>query len=360
MLDRFMSDKSKRSSSKNASAQGPTPRSAKRSSSRLAKGSNPSARREGEKSEQSRNNQNQGRGAASKSAKSTSRPKPADRRLRAKPRKAVSPQPASAYEGERIAKVIARAGLCSRREAEEWVSAGRVTVDGRQLTSPAVNIQRGQDIRVDGKPLAAPDPPRLWRFHKPTGRVTSARDPQGRPTIFADLPATLPRLHSVGRLDINTEGLLLLTNDGALKRYLELPETGWLRRYRVRAFGRPDPDALAALKNGITIEGIEYRGIYADLERQQGNNAWMSMSLREGKNREIKKVLAHLGLTVNRLIRLSFGPFQLGHLPVGQVEEVPRRILRQQLGAKWADFAEGYDATHRAERPPASPSARRS
>ncbi len=251
--------------------------------------------------------------------------------------------PPSSFAGDRIAKIMARAGICSRREAEQWILAGRVAVDGKVLTSPAVNIENGQDVRIDGAPLVAPDPPRLWRLHKPIGRVTSDRDPQGRPTIYSDLPKDLPRLLAIGRLDINTEGLLLLTNDGALKRYLELPDTGWQRRYRVRAFGRPDLDALAALRAGITIDGVHYRGIHADFERQQGDNAWLTMSLREGKNREIKIVLEHLGLTVNRLIRLSFGPFQLGNLASGQIEEVPRRILRQQLGAMWHEFADGFD-----------------
>lgn len=241
--------------------------------------------------------------------------------------------------GERIAKIIARSGLCSRREAEKWIEAGRVTVDGKKLTTPAVVVLPTQDIQVDGKPLVPPDPPRLWRYHKPAGLVTTSNDPQGRPTIFDRLPASLPRVLTIGRLDINTEGLLLLTNDGGLKRYLELPDTGWMRRYRVRAFGRPDLQKLAALKRGVEIEGIRYRGIDAEFERQQGGNAWLNVSLREGKNREVKIALEHTGLQVNRLIRTSFGPFQLGNLEAGAVEEVPRRILRQQLGARWADFA---------------------
>ncbi len=241
--------------------------------------------------------------------------------------------------GERIAKVIARSGLCSRREAEKWIEAGRVTVDGQKLTTPAFVVTRSQEIKVDGQPLVAPDPPRLWRFHKPVGCVTTSRDPQGRPTIFDHLPAALPRVLTIGRLDINTEGLLLLTNDGGLKRYLELPDTGWMRRYRARAFGQPDQQKLAQLKRGVEIDGIRYRGIDAQFERQQGGNAWLNVSLREGKNREVKKALEHTGLQVNRLIRVSFGPFQLGNLETGAVEEVPRRILRQQLGARWVDFA---------------------
>jgi len=244
--------------------------------------------------------------------------------------------------GERIAKVIARAGLCSRRQAEQWVEAGRVQVNGRKISSPALNVTPQHIVLVDGKPLVAPDPPRLWRYHKPVGLVTTEHDPQGRPTIYSKLPKDLPRVLTVGRLDMNTEGLLLLTNDGNLKRYLELPDTGWQRRYRVRAYGRPNEASLVALKKGITIDGIDYRSIDAQFERQQGGNAWLTVSLREGKNREVKRVLEHIGLQVNRLIRLSFGPFQLGQLDEGGVEEVPRKVLRQQLGAKWAQFAEGY------------------
>ncbi len=246
----------------------------------------------------------------------------------------------SAYAGNRIAKVLARAGTCSRRDAEKYIADGRVCVNGRRLDTPAFNVTAKDHITVDDKPLAEPDPPRLWQFHKPTGLVTSARDPEGRPTVFQKLPASLPRLNSVGRLDINTEGLLLLTNDGGLKRYLELPTTGWLRRYRVRAFGRADSARLAALKDGITLDGVTYRSIDVVLERQQGSNVWLNVALREGKNREIKRVLEHLGMKVNRLIRLSFGPFQLGQLEAGCVEEIPRRILRQQLGKEWLELAE--------------------
>ena len=241
----------------------------------------------------------------------------------------------SAFAGERIAKVLARAGVCSRRDAEKLIGEGRVTVDGRRLDTPAFNVTPQQKISVDGKLLGDPDPPRLWRFHKTTGLVTTTRDPEGRPTVFQKLPPNLPRLNAVGRLDINTEGLLLMTNDGGLKRFLELPSTGWLRRYRVRAFGTADPARLADLKNGIEIDGVRYRSIDAELERKQGGNVWMTVALREGKNREIKRVLEHLDLKVNRLIRLSFGPFQLGNLEAGQVEEVPRRVLRQQLGREW-------------------------
>ena len=245
-----------------------------------------------------------------------------------------------AIKGDRIAKVLARSGLSSRREAETIIQAGRVTVNGKTINSPALNVLPSDRITVDGKELAQPDPPRLWRYYKPRGLVTTERDPQGRATIFSKLPI-LPRVLSVGRLDINTEGLLLLTNDGGLKRYLELPETGWLRRYRVRAYGRPDQRKLLELKKGITLEDVHYRGVDVDVERQQGGNVWLTISLREGKNREVKKLLSYVGLEVNRLIRLSFGPFQLGNLETGAVEEVPRRVLRQQLGSTWSDIAEG-------------------
>ena len=246
-----------------------------------------------------------------------------------------------AIKGDRIAKVLARSGLSSRREAETIIQAGRVTVNGKSINSPALNVLPSDRITVDGKEIAQPDPPRLWRYYKPRGLVTTERDPQGRVTIFSKLPDNLPRVLSVGRLDINTEGLLLLTNDGGLKRHLELPETGWLRRYRVRAFGRADKRKLLELKKGITLEDVHYRGVDVDVERQQGGNVWLTISLREGKNREVKKLLSYVGLEVNRLIRLSFGPFQLGNLETGAVEEIPRRVLRQQLGSTWSDISEG-------------------
>ncbi len=233
---------------------------------------------------------------------------------------------------ERIAKVMARAGLCSRRDAERWIAAGRVAVDGEVLTSPAVSVTPDSDIRVDGKPLPEPERPRLWRYHKPAGLVTSHRDEKGRPTVFAALPAGVPRLVSIGRLDLNSEGLLLLTNDGGLARRLELPATGWVRRYKVRVHGLVDPARLAALDRGITIDGVAYGPIRAHLERQQGSNAWLTLSLREGKNREVRRVLEHLGYPVTRLIRLAYGPFQLGHLARGALEEVPRKVLQDQLG----------------------------
>jgi 23S rRNA pseudouridine2605 synthase len=247
----------------------------------------------------------------------------------------------SDYEGDRIAKVLARAGVCSRRDAERMIADGRVAVNGRRLDTPALNVTPNDNITVDGKPVGEPDPPRLWRYHKPAGLVTTNRDPQGRETVFQKLPASLPRVNAVGRLDINTEGLLLLTNDGGMKRFLELPSTGWLRRYRVRAFGKADEARLAALKKGIEIDGVNYRSIEATLERVQGGNVWLTVTLREGKNREIKKVLEALDLKVNRLIRLSFGPFQLGQLDSGRVEEVPRRVLRQQLGKNWQAIVDG-------------------
>jgi 23S rRNA pseudouridine2605 synthase len=233
---------------------------------------------------------------------------------------------------ERIAKVLARAGLCSRRDAERWIAAGRVSVDGHVLTTPAVAVTAANDIRVDGLPLPTPDRARLWRYHKPTGLVTTHRDEKGRPTVFDALPKELPRVVSVGRLDLNSEGLLLLTNDGALARRLELPATGWLRRYKVRVHGEVDSNRLAALEKGITIAGTAYGPIRASLEREQGSNAWIALALREGKNREVRRVLEHLGLPVTRLIRLSFGPFQLGSLARGAVAEVPRKVLAEQLG----------------------------
>jgi 23S rRNA pseudouridine2605 synthase len=233
---------------------------------------------------------------------------------------------------QRIAKVLARAGLCSRRDAERWVAEGRVAVDGKVLTSPAVNVTDASDIRVDGHPLPEPERARLWRYHKPAGLVTTHRDEKGRATVFAALPKELPRLISIGRLDLNSEGLLLLTNDGALARRLELPATGWIRRYKVRVHGFIDEARLVSLEKGVTIDGIAYGAIRAQLERQQGSNAWLAFALREGKNREVRKVLEHLGYPVTRLIRLSYGPFQLGHLSRGDIEEVPKSVLADQLG----------------------------
>jgi 23S rRNA pseudouridine2605 synthase len=243
------------------------------------------------------------------------------------------------HPGERIAKTIARAGLCSRRDAEGWISAGRVAVNGKVLDSPAFNVQPGDRITVDGEPLVQRERTRLFFFHKPRGTVTTAHDPEGRTTVFDILPEGLPRVVTVGRLDINTEGLLLLTNDGGLARALELPSTGWLRRYRVRAHGHTDQAKLDELSAGVTIDGVHYRGIEARLDREQGANTWLTIGLREGKNREVKKVLEHIGLDVNRLIRVSFGPFQLGDLEEGAVDEVKTRILKDQLGDKIAELA---------------------
>jgi 23S rRNA pseudouridine2605 synthase len=242
-------------------------------------------------------------------------------------------------QAERIAKVMARAGLCSRRDAEAWIAAGRVAVNGRTITSPALNVTAADRIVVDGEPLPGRERTRLFLFHKPRGLVTTSSDPQGRPTIFGALSKHLPRLISVGRLDMNTEGLLLLTNDGGLARALELPETGWLRRYRVRAHGKVTQLRLNRLRHGIEIDGIRYGAIEATLEREQGSNVWLSFAMREGKNREIKNVLGHLGLAVARLIRVSYGPFQLGDLPPGAVEEVRTRTLREQLGERLAAIA---------------------
>jgi 23S rRNA pseudouridine2605 synthase len=241
---------------------------------------------------------------------------------------------AAAAKGERVAKILARAGLCSRRDAERWIAEGRVSLKGEVLTSPAINVSDPAELSVDGKPLPEADRPRLWRYHKPTGLVTTHRDEKGRATVFASLPKDLPRLISVGRLDLNSEGLLLLTNDGALARRLELPENGWLRRYRVRVHGRVDPAQLTALEKGVTVEGVSYGPIHAALERQQGANAWLMVSLREGRNREIRKVMAHLQLPVSRLIRIAYGPFQLGNLDTGKIEEVTQRVLREQLGVQ--------------------------
>jgi 23S rRNA pseudouridine2605 synthase len=234
---------------------------------------------------------------------------------------------------ERIAKVLARAGLCSRRDAERWIADGRVSVNETVLTSPALNVTATDRIVVDGKPLPTAEKRRLWRYHKPAGLVTTHRDERDRPTVFAALPKGLPRVISVGRLDLTSEGLLLLTNDGGLARALEHPSRGWTRRYRARVYGHVDPEALGTLAQGVTVDGMQYGPIVASLDKVQGRaNAWLTIALKEGKNREIRKVLEHLGLKVTRLIRIAYGPFQLGTLEQGEVEEIPGKVVKEQVG----------------------------
>ncbi|MGR3514201.1 MAG: pseudouridine synthase [Paracoccaceae bacterium] len=232
----------------------------------------------------------------------------------------------------RIAKVLARHGIASRREAEKIIEAGRVTVNGKTIESPALNVSETDKITVDGKPLEPQDPPRLWLYNKPSGLVTTTKDEKGRPTVFDALPDDLPRVLSVGRLDLNSEGLLLLTNDGEIKRRLELPSTGWLRKYRVRVHGAPKDEDFAPLRDGLTLEGERFRPMTVTLDRQQGRNAWVTVSLREGKNREIRRAMEAINLPVNRLIRISYGPFRLGDLASGAVSEVKSKVLRDQLG----------------------------
>ncbi len=234
--------------------------------------------------------------------------------------------------GDRIAKVLSRAGIASRREAERMIAAGRVAVNGKRIDSPALNVTGQDKLTVDGKPVSEPEPPRVWLYHKPAGLVTSARDEHGRETVFDTLPDDMPRVMSVGRLDLNSEGLLLLTNDGEIKRRMELPSTGWQRRYRVRVKGAPEEAALDKLRAGITVDGLHYQPMTITLDRTQGANAWLTVSIREGKNREIRRAMEAIGLTVNRLIRVSYGPFQLGSLKPGAVEELRPRVVRDQLG----------------------------
>jgi 23S rRNA pseudouridine2605 synthase len=270
---------------------------------------------------------------------------------------------ASEAKGERVAKLLARAGLCSRRDAERWIADGRVALRGAVLTSPAVNVSDPAELTVDGKPLPEAERARLWRYHKPSGLVTTHRDEKGRETVFEALPKGLPRLISVGRLDLNSEGLLLLTNDGELARRLELPANGWLRRYKVRVHGVVDPVRLAALEKGVTIDDVAYGPIQAVFEGEQHvSNAWLTVSLREGRNREVRKVMAHLGLAVTRLIRLAYGPFQLGSLPRGTLEEVPPRVMREQFGeeakpgtAEKKPKPQRHQPAPRPQRPPRPP-----
>ncbi|MDK4735017.1 pseudouridine synthase [Rhizobium sp. CNPSo 3490] len=268
----------------------------------------------------------------------------------AKPAKAATARSAAAEadsdtKAERISKVMARAGVASRRDIERMIMEGRVTLNGTVLETPVVNVTLADRIEVDGVPIRGIERTRLWLYHKPAGLVTTNADPEGRPTVFDNLPEELPRVMSIGRLDINTEGLLLLTNDGGLARALELPATGWLRRYRVRAHGEIDQEALDKLKDGIAVDGVLYGSIEATLDRTKGSNVWITMGLREGKNREIKNVLGALGLDVNRLIRISYGPFQLGDLPEGHVVEVRGRTLRDQLGPRLIEEAKAnFDA----------------
>ena len=234
--------------------------------------------------------------------------------------------------GDRVAKVLARAGIASRRETERMIESGRVTVNGKVISGPALNVTAKDKITVDGKPVSKPEPPRLWLYHKPPGLVTTTRDEKGRTTIFDKLPENMPRVMSVGRLDLNSQGLLLLTNDGGIKRKLELPSTGWLRKYRVRVNGRPKNEDFEPLRKGLEIDRERFQPMTVTLDRQQGANAWLTIGLREGKNREIRRAIENIGYTVNRLLRISYGPFQLGDLKPGEIEEIRRRVMRDQLG----------------------------
>jgi 23S rRNA pseudouridine2605 synthase len=254
----------------------------------------------------------------------------------------------NAKEGERIAKHLSRAGVSSRRDAEKMIAEGRVAVNGKVITSPALNVSDKDRIAVDGKPIAAKQAARLWLYHKPPGLVTTSKDEKGRETVFDKLPADLPRVMTIGRLDLTSEGLLLLTNDGEIKRRLELPSTGWQRRYRARVHGAPNDAMLEPLRKGIVVDGERFQAMEVHVDRQQGANAWLTVALREGKNREIRRAMEHVGLVVNRLIRTSYGPFKLGTLAVGAVEEVKARILRDQLGLE----APAAPATGRAKARP--------
>ena len=240
----------------------------------------------------------------------------------------------SELKGQRIAKVIARAGICSRREAERYINQGRVCVNGQVLTSPALSVTDDDVITVDQKVLPKKEKTRLWRYYKPAGLVTSHKDPEGRPTVFDSLPDTLPRVISIGRLDINSEGLLLLTNDGEFARQMEMPSTGWIRRYRVRIHGEMTPEIIEKLSKGVCIDGVRYAGTQVSIDKKQGSNTWLTVALKEGKNREIRRLMEFFGFQVTRLIRISYGPFQLGNMEKGSVDEVPGKTLQEQVGTK--------------------------
>lgn len=235
---------------------------------------------------------------------------------------------------ERIAKFMARSGVCSRRQAEELIMQKRVTVDGKLIESPAFNVEGTEKILLDGEKLPQIEQTRLWLYHKPVGLLTTHKDTANRPTVFDNLPPDMPRVISVGRLDLNSEGLLLLTNSGELSRKLELPANGWSRRYKVRVHGKVDTKKLAELEKGVIIDGVQYGKVKIELESQNGSNSWLTVTLNEGKNREVRKLMKSIGLEVARLIRLSYGPFQLGSLQKGEVKEVPQKVLKEQLGDK--------------------------
>ncbi|SHG44949.1 pseudouridine synthase [Cognatishimia maritima] len=264
-------------------------------------------------------------------------------------------QPPKTPAGDRIAKVLSRAGVASRRDAERMIEAGRVSVNGEVLTSPALNVTARDQIEVDGKPIGEKEPERIWLYHKPVGRVTTHKDDKDRETIFDDLPEDMPKhVLTVGRLDLNSEGLLLLTNDGEVKRKLELPSTGWVRKYRVRVNGRPTEETFTPLRRGITVDGEKFAPMVISLDRQQGANAWITVSLKEGKNREIRRAMAEIGLTVNRLIRVAYGPFQLGDLKPGAVDEVRPRVVRDHLGLEGAVPPESRKTPQRRRKPGAA------